>query len=75
MNLLFDLQYFPSVICYKISNDSSNIIFEQYDFFQKMSFRNRCQVAGSAGRIDLSIPLEKGRDQKSLMKDVRIAGT
>lgn len=40
-----------------------------------MSFRNRCQIAGSQGRIDLSIPLEKGRDQKTLMKDVRIAGS
>lgn len=39
-----------------------------------MSFRNRCQLAGSQGRIDLSIPLAKGRDQKTLMKDVKIAG-
>jgi len=75
MNLLSDLQYFPSVILYKISNKYSHIVFEQYDFFQKMSFRNRCQIAGSQGRIDLSVPLEKGRDQKTLMKDVKIAGT
>jgi len=74
MNLISDLQYFPSVISYKISNRSSNIVFEQYDFYQKMSFRNRCQIAGSQGRVDLSIPLEKGRDQKTLMKDVKIAG-
>ena len=40
-----------------------------------MSFRNRCQLVGSQGRIDLSIPLEKGRDQKTLMKEVKIAGT
>jgi len=75
MMLIIDLQYFPNIIYYKISNKSSNIIFEQYDFYQKMSFRNRCQLAGSQGRVDLSIPLEKGRDQKTLMKDVKIAGT
>jgi hypothetical protein len=74
MNYITDLQYFPSIIWYKNSNNLSNIIFEQYEFYQKMSFRNRCQVAGSQGRIDLSIPLEKGRDQKTLMKNVRIAG-
>lgn len=73
MNLLFDLQYFPSSISYKISNKWSNIVFEQYDLYQKMSFRNRCQVAGSQGMINLSIPLAKGRDQRTLMKDVRIA--
>jgi len=40
-----------------------------------MSFRNRCQIASAQGRINLSIPLAKGRDQKTLMKDVRIADT
>jgi hypothetical protein len=39
-----------------------------------MSFRNRCQIAGGEGVINLNIPLEKGRDQKARMKDVRIAG-
>ena len=75
MNLLIDLQYFPSVILFKIINKTSNVVFEQYDFYQKMSFRNRCTIAGAQGPVHLSIPLEKGRDQKTLMKDVRIAGT
>src|SRR6266851_5872781 len=73
MNLIIDLQYFPSIILYKISNKCSNIIFEQYEFYQKMSFRNRCQIAGSQGPVNLSIPLAQGRDQKTLMKDVKIA--
>lgn len=73
MNLLIDLQYFSTINLYKISNNFSNIIFEQYEYYQKMSFRNRCQIAGSEGIINLSVPLEKGRDQKTLMKDVRIA--
>ncbi len=38
-----------------------------------MSFRNRCMVAGSNGVVNLSVPLEKGRGQKELMKDVRIS--
>ena len=72
MNLIIDSQYFPSVIYYKISYDSSNIIFEQCETYQKMSFRNRCQLAGAQGRVDLSIPLAGGRDQKTFMKEVRI---
>src|SRR5258708_6289086 len=74
MNLVIDFQYFPSIILYKNSNKYSNIVFEQYEYYQKMSFRNRCQIAGAGGMINLSIPLEKGRDQKTLLKDVRIAG-
>ena len=73
MNLIVDLQYFPTINLYKNSNNFSNIIFEQYEYYQKMSFRNRCQIAGGEGLINLSVPLEKGRDQKTLMKDVRIA--
>ena len=73
MNLIIDLQYFPNVNLYKISNKFSNIIFEQCEYYQKMSFRNRCQISGAEGIINLSVPLEKGRDQKTLMKDVRIA--
>jgi hypothetical protein len=38
-----------------------------------MSFRNRCRIAGAEGVVDLSIPIAGGRDQKTSMKDVRIA--
>jgi hypothetical protein len=74
MNLLTDFQYFPSVILFKNLNKITNIIFEQYEYYQKMSFRNRCQIAGAEGIIQLSVPLERGRDQKTIIKDVRIAG-
>ncbi len=73
MQLLIDLQYFPSIILYKNLSKASNIVFEQYEFYQKMSFRNRCQIAGAGGVVNLSIPLLHGRDQKTLIKDVRIS--
>lgn len=73
MNLIIDIQYFAPFSFYKISYRSSNIIFEQYESYQKMSFRNRCRIAGAEGVIDLSIPLIGGREQKTLMKEVRIA--
>src|SRR5580658_3808026 len=38
-----------------------------------MGFRNRCQIAGAQGVVDLSVPLVKGRDQKTLVRDVRIS--
>lgn len=37
-----------------------------------MSFRNRCVIAGADGPIVLSVPLQGGRDQRTLMKDLRI---
>jgi hypothetical protein len=73
MNYIVDLQYFVPVIFYKSLCKYSNIVFEQYEYYQKMSFRNRCQIVGAEGLINLSVPLVKGRDQKTLMMDVRIS--
>jgi hypothetical protein len=73
MTLLSDIQYFPSVILYKSLYNCSNIIFEQYEAYQKMSFRNRCQIAGAQGVVELSVPLTGGRDQKTMVREVRIS--
>jgi hypothetical protein len=73
MNLIIDIQYFPSIILYKNLYKFSNIIFDQYETYQKMGFRNRCQIAGAHGVVDLSVPLVKGRGQKTLVRDVRIS--
>ncbi len=71
--ILTDIQYFGTVNWYKILFQFSNIQIEQYETYQKMSFRNRCMIAGSNGVIQLSVPLEKGRGQKLFMKDVKIS--
>lgn len=73
MNLIIDIQYFPSIILYKSLYKFSNIVFDQYEAYQKMGFRNRCQLAGAEGVVDLSIPLVNGRGQKTLVRDVRIS--
>jgi hypothetical protein len=72
-SLIVDSQYFGTINYIKILFQSTNVEIEQYESYQKMSFRNRCMVAGSNGVVNLSVPLEKGRGQKELMKDVRIS--
>ena len=71
--LVIDCQYFGSINYIKILFKYSNILIEQYESYQKMSFRNRCMIAGSNGVINLSVPLENGRSQKGLMKEVKIS--
>jgi len=71
--LLIENQYFPCInwIKYSFSNTYINLFsFEQY---RKMSFRNRCVVAGSNGLVQLSVPVENGRNQRVPFKDVRIS--
>lgn len=72
MTLLSDLQYLPPSTLFKRSIEYSNIEFDIYEPFHKMSFRNRCVIAGSNGPVLLSIPLQEGREQRKPMKEVRI---
>ena len=72
MTLLTELQYFAPVVLYKRSIKERYIELEQYERWQKMSFRNRCTIAGANGLIDLSIPITGGRDTRNLIRDIRI---
>ena len=72
-SLIIDCQYFGTINYIKILFEHSNILIEQYESYQKMSFRNRCMIAGSNGVINLSVPLENGRSQKGLTRDVKIS--
>ncbi|HVY76596.1 MAG TPA: WbqC family protein [Puia sp.] len=73
--IITELQYFPPVSLFKISFIETNIVFDIYEPYRKMSFRNRCLIAGANGIISLSIPLIMGRDQRVPMSEVRIAGS
>lgn len=70
--LFIDLQYFGSIIYYKNLINAKYINIERYERWQKMSFRNRCSIAGANGKIDLSIPVIGGRNCNDLVKDVKI---
>jgi hypothetical protein len=72
MYLLTEYQYFPVISLYRALNKNTNIIFEQYEHYQKMSFRNRCIISGANGPIQLSVPLAFGREQKTLTREVKI---
>lgn len=69
---LADSQYFGSVNYYKNLFLYTNNTIELFDNYQKMSFRNRCTLAGSNGLVDLSIPIVGGRNKRQLMCEVKI---
>lgn len=70
--LIVDLQYLGSIIYYKNLIKFRYINIEQCERWQKMSFRNRCSIAGGNGKIDLSIPVVGGRNSGEMIRDVRI---
>ncbi len=71
--LLIDLQYFPCINYFKVLSDSTYCKINLSEPYKKMSFRNRCVIVGSNGLINLSVPVEKGRNQRIPYAEVRIA--
>lgn len=72
MFLIVENQYFPIVDWFKMSAKSLNYKIEAYENFKKMSFRNRCIISGSNGLINLTIPLKNGREQKTLITEIKM---
>lgn len=72
MKLIIDCQYFANSIFYKKAIESTHVVFDIYDHGRKMSYRNRCTIAGAEGPVLLSVPLDGGRDQRRALKDVKI---
>ncbi len=70
---LLDCEYFPSIEWYKDYLTADEVLIEQYEYFVRASGRNRCYVCGPNGKIALTVPLLGGRNQKTLMKDVKIS--
>jgi hypothetical protein len=71
--LLIESQYFPNIFFYKTLINYNTLLIERYEHYQKVSFRNRCYIAGPNGSILLSVPLARGKNQRTVMKDVRIS--
>lgn len=74
-SLIIESQYFPCTNYINALFHSTHVKIDTWETYRKMSFRNRCVVAGSNGLIHLSVPLEKGRSQKQPTRDVRISYT
>lgn len=63
--------YLAPVDYYFLLNNASEVIVEQYEYYEKQSYRNRCKILTANGVMDLSIPVEKSG--KMLIRDIRIS--
>ncbi|PBQ30740.1 hypothetical protein CNR22_02775 [Sphingobacteriaceae bacterium] len=72
MKVLLSTAYWPNLhyFCYVLNSDS--IYIEQFENYQKQSFRNRTQILTANGALDLSIPVKKNAP-KEFTKDITIS--
>ena len=64
--------YFGPVQWYQKLYRYDHCLIEQYDHFQKQTYRNRCRIATANGSQVLTVPVER-TEGKCLMRDVRIS--
>lgn len=55
-----------------LAGEADTIVFDLAEHFVKMSYRNRYYITGANGLIQLTVPLQHGRNQRTAMHDVRI---
>jgi hypothetical protein len=61
------IRYFSKLAAYP------EIYIEQHEHFIKQTYRNRAVILGANGPVSLIVPVEKGREQKIKIRDLRIA--
>lgn len=70
---IIDIQYFGTIESYLGLIECSNAFFLPEKRYEKSLHLNRTSIYGPNGLIHLSVPLSGGRNQKGLMRDIRIA--
>ena len=68
----FTLHYMPCISLFRSMSRYNAINFQIHLPYRKMSFRNRCIIAGSQGMQTLSIPLKGGRGVRDPYHNVMI---
>jgi hypothetical protein len=60
------VQYYSKFLLHR------EVSIEQWENYQKQSYRNRCYIYGANGKQCLVIPVSKGSDRKTPIRDVLI---
>ncbi|QNR23985.1 WbqC family protein [Croceimicrobium hydrocarbonivorans] len=68
---LFSLTYWGPVSYYAQLIRCDQVILEQYDRFQKQTYRNRCYIDGPNGELMLNLAIDK--NSRGLMRDTQIS--
>jgi len=71
MNLLIDLHYCGNIEYFTLINTAEKVVIEVNENFKKQTFRNRAEIYGANGRLNLSVPIKK-RGLKCPSKHVKI---
>jgi hypothetical protein len=71
--ILLSTTYFAPVRYFSKLSAYQTVYIEQHENFIKQTYRNRAVILAANGPVSLIVPVEKGREQKIKIKDLRIS--
>jgi len=71
-SILLPMTYLGPLQLYSRYYTSQSVLIEQFDSYQKQTYRNRCEIYGANGRHSLVIPVKHEKGKRLMTKDVRI---
>lgn len=71
MHVLLSTTYFGPIQWYQKLYRAEHVEIEQWESFQKQTYRNRCLIATANGVLALTVPVEHG--DSPLIKDIRLS--
>jgi len=72
VNGLFSIGYFPPISYLQKCFESEKIFIDQFEHFEKQSYRNRCCIYGPNGKQDLTIPVSHEDLFRKPIREVKI---
>ncbi len=72
---VFPLFYLPSVEFFKnLQNHKENtLLIEKHEHYPKQTSRNRTVIASPNGKLNLTVPVQKGSNNHTAYKDIKIS--
>ncbi|MBN8703994.1 MAG: WbqC family protein [Bacteroidetes bacterium] len=64
--------YLPPITYFTAICSGNSTVIDQFEYFEKQTYRNRCEILSANGILKLVIPLDD-RKNKSIVKDCRIS--
>ena len=72
-NTLLSTAYLAPIEYYAILLQHPNCSIELHEHFVKQSIRNRCDIYGANGKLQLTIPKQRKGSSKTIIKEIQIS--
>ncbi len=72
-NPLLPTAYFGPISYYATVLQHTNCTIEMHEHFVKQSIRNRCDIYGANGELQLTIPKQRKGSDKTIIKEIQIS--